>query len=79
MSAAVIAGFVAASLSVRCAVGSLGSGSASGALLLSILIMWIVGIATTAFGAGGIAFYGLGLAELWWCDRRRRKERADPR
>ncbi|WP_176952695.1 hypothetical protein [Belnapia rosea] len=76
---AIVAGFVAASLSIRCAIGSLGCGSTSGALLLSILTMWAVGIATTAFGASAIAFYGVGLAELRWRDRRRRKDVQDLR
>ena len=39
---------------------------------------WAAGIVTTCYGAGGVTFYGLGLAELWWRDRRRRKGKGGP-
>lgn len=58
---------------------SLDGGTATGLAFLAILVTWATGIATTAFGAGGIVFYGLGLAELWWRNQRRRKQRVDPR
>ncbi|MCO6415871.1 hypothetical protein JYK14_06735 [Siccirubricoccus sp. KC 17139] len=78
MCAAIAVGLLAGSASLERAASSLASGNASGAERLVILVMWAAGIATTGFGAGGIAFCGLGLAELWWGDRRRRKERTDP-
>lgn len=76
MLAAVLAGLGAGGAAIRQAASSLGNGELSGAELLIIPAMWAAGIVTTCCGAGGVTFYGLGLAELWWRDRRRRKERA---
>ena len=77
--AAILAGVGASGAAMQQAASSLGNSRLSGAELLVVPAMWAIGIATTAFGAGGIAFYGLGLAELWWSDRRRRKERVGQR
>ncbi|NOG73674.1 hypothetical protein [Roseicella sp. DB1501] len=79
MLAAILTGLGAGAAAMRQAASSLGNGRVSGVELLVILAMSAIGIATTALGAGGIAFYGLGFAELWWGDHRRCKERADPR
>jgi hypothetical protein len=79
MLAAVLVGLGACGAAIQQAASSLGNGGLSGAELLIIPAMWAIGIATTAFGAGGITFYGLGLAEFWWHDRRDRKEKADRR
>jgi hypothetical protein len=78
MAASVIAGLGAGGGALGCAVSSIGDGTTTGLPFLALLAMWAIGIATTGFGVGGVVFFGLGLAELWWRDQRRRKETRDP-
>jgi hypothetical protein len=79
MVAALVAGFAAGGGALGCALSSISNGTTTGLPLLALLAIWAVGIATTGCGVGGVVFFGLGLAELWWVDRRRRKERAGSR
>ena len=67
---AFMAGVVTAGHSVSHAVHALGAGSASGASLLAILILWAAGVAATTFGTAITTYFALGLVELWWRDRR---------
>jgi predicted membrane protein len=71
-TAAVLAGLLAGAAAAAWAVSSISAGTATGAAFLAVLLMWAAGIAATAFGAGGVAFYGIGLVQLSWKSARRR-------
>lgn len=74
MAAAGLAGLLAGCGALAWAVSVVSSGTDTGVPVLAALVMWAAGIATTAFGAGGVAFYGIGLAKLCWSDMRERLE-----
>lgn len=60
----VLSGLLTGAIAGRWAVLSVAAGSPKGGELLVVVMMWAVGVVTTAFGAGGFAFYGIALAQL---------------
>ncbi|MBB5694428.1 hypothetical protein [Muricoccus pecuniae] len=73
MTAAALAGLGAGGAAIKHAMSSFDGTTVSGRSLPVILLLWAAGVVTTGFGVSGVTFYGLGLAELWWRDVRRRR------
>lgn len=73
LAAAGLVGLLAGCGALAWAMSTVSSGTDTGAPMLAALMMWALGIAATAFGAGGVVFYGAGLARLWWTDTRERR------
>ena len=73
-AAAALNGLGAGTVAIKHAISSMDGATAGGQSLPAILLMWAAGIVTTGFGVGGVTFYGLGLAELWWRDVQRRRK-----
>ena len=78
-AAAAFTGLGAGAAAIRYAMSSFDGTTVSGRSLPVILLLWAAGVVTTGFGVSGVTFYGLGLAELWWRDVRRRRGGTAPR
>ena len=79
MTAAALTGLGAGAAAIRYAMTSFDGTTVSGRSLPVVLLLWAAGVVTTGFGVSGVTFYGLGLAELWWRDVRRRRGGTAPR